>query len=104
MVLEDSTSIDLKQLANLVGVKSWSFASTERLMEHLGVEPGSVTPFALLNDQSNVVNLAIEEKILNSESANFHPLINTATLNITSTGLREFLRSTGHVPMVLQCD
>ncbi len=103
VVLEDTTSIDLKQLATLVGVKAWSFASPDRLMEHLGVEPGSVTPFALINDQDKVVNLAIEEKILNSESANFHPLVNTATLNITSEGLKEFLKSTGHVAVEIRC-
>jgi len=73
-------------------------------MEHLGVEPGSVTPFALLNDQENKVNLAIEEKVLASEKANFHPLINTATLTITSAGLRQFLTSTGHQPIEINCD
>ena len=104
IVLEDSTTIDLKQLANLVGVKAWSFASPERLMEHLGVEPGSVTPFALINDPDKLINLAIETKILGAESVNFHPLTNTATLNITSTGLREFLQSTGHVPNEISCD
>ena len=104
VVLEDSTTIDLEQLASLVGVKAWSFASPDRLMEHLGVEPGSVTPFALLNDRENLVNLAIDENILSSQSANFHPMVNTATLNITSSGLQKFLQSTGHVPIEISCD
>jgi len=104
VVLEDNTSIDLKQLASLVGVKAWSFASPERLMEYLGVEPGSVTPFALINDAAKVVNVAIESKILSAPSANFHPLVNTATLNITAAGFKQFLRSTGHHPVEIVCD
>jgi len=104
VVLEDSTTIDLKELARLVGVKAWSFASPDRLMEHLGVIPGSVTPFALINDSENKVNLAIESKVLESQSGNFHPLTNTATLTISNTGLREFLQSTGHVPIEINCD
>jgi len=103
VVLEDNTAIDLKNLAALVGEKAWSFASPERLLEHLGVEPGSVTPFSLINDIENKVNVAIEDKILQSESANFHPLVNTATLNISANGLRAFLDSTGHVPIEINC-
>ncbi len=104
LVLEDNTSIDLKQLASLVGVKAWSFASPDRLMEHLGVTPGSVTPFALINDPDNNVNLAIESKVFEADSGNFHPLTNTATLNISTAGLRKFLQSTGHVPIEIDCD
>jgi Ala-tRNA(Pro) deacylase len=103
VVLEDNTKIDLKALAQLVGVKAWSFASPDRLMEHLGVEPGSVTPFALINDSDNHVNLAVERKILTANSANFHPLVNNATLNITPEGLRAFLDSTGHSPLEIDC-
>ncbi len=103
VVLEDSTTIDLKALARLVGVKAWSFASPERLMEHLGVVPGSVTPFALLNDTDKQVNLAIERKILLAETANFHPLVNNATFNITPAALRLFLDSTGHTPLEIDC-
>jgi len=104
VVLEDNTAIDLKQLAGLVGEKAWSFASPDRLMEHLGVEPGSVTPFSLINDSEQLVNLAIEDKILDSATGNFHPLVNTATLNIPISGLLAFLRSTGHEPLKITCD
>ncbi len=103
VVLEDNTKIDLKALATLVGVNAWSFASPDRLMEYLGVIPGSVTPFALINDVEGKVNLAIEDKILAADSANFHPLVNTATINISTAGLRAFLDSTGHDILELDC-
>jgi len=104
VVLEDNTSVDLKRLASIVGVKAWSFASPARLMEHLGVEPGSVTPFALINDEKRAVNLAVEAKVLTADTANFHPLVNTATLNIAPAGLREFLQFTGHTPLEIICE
>jgi len=101
VVLRDDTQIDLKSLAELVGVKSWSFASPERLMEYLGVVPGSVTPLALINDKMQHVNLAIERSIMDAALVNFHPLVNTATLSMPPFGLRTFLEYTGHTATLI---
>ena len=65
-------------------------------MEVLGVVPGSVTPFALLNDTSRRVTFFLDSTMAQAPILNFHPLENTATTAISSEGLRAFLRSTGH--------
>ena len=71
--------------------KKLSFAKPEYLQDILGIEPGSVSPFALLNDTKKQVKFYLDRSFLDSETVNFHPLINTATVNISPQNLIELI-------------
>jgi Ala-tRNA(Pro) deacylase len=92
---------DLKILSSVLGAKRFSFASAERLLEHLGVTPGSVSPLALINDPGRQVRLALDRELAEAESVTFHPLINTATVALTQADFRRFLAETGHEPTIV---
>ena len=98
--LED-TRLDLKALPAVLGSGRLSFASPERLRERLGVDPGSVTPFAAINAPPGSINLILEKAMLDHEILNYHPLENRATTSIAPADLVKFLRSCGHEPSVL---
>lgn len=95
--LEDRT-IDLKAMRDVLGVRSLSFGSAERLQKYLGVTPGSVTPFGVINDRSGNVTMVLDRGLMDHETLNFHPLDNTQTTSISPNGLIRFLESTGHPP------
>lgn len=97
----DDTQIDLKSLHRVIGSARLSFASAERLYETLGVRPGSVTPFALINDKDRQVSFVLDQRLARSELVNFHPLENTATTSLTAKGLLDFLESVGVRPLVV---
>ena len=80
---EEFTNINLKNISKSLGLGNISFARDEYLQDLLNIKPGSVTPFALLNDQKNNVNFYLEDKLFNSDFVNFHPLINTATITMS---------------------
>jgi Ala-tRNA(Pro) deacylase len=88
--------VDTKTLAKDFGAQSFSFATAEKMMELLGVTPGSVTPFGLMSDTNHVINVIVDEDAWNTGQFLFHPLINTATLSIEKTGFEAFLKHTGH--------
>lgn len=73
-----------------------SFASDQRLKKYLGVEPGSVSPFGLINDKEKHVHLFIDEKLNESERLTFHPNVNTASLVVSKEDLLKFLAHTGN--------
>ena len=98
--LEDK-NIDLKTLAEQIGSARLSFGSADRLWEILGVRPGSVTAFALINDTNCEVNVVLDADLIAYEQVNFHPLINTMTTTITSQDLLRFVYACGHVPQTL---
>jgi Ala-tRNA(Pro) deacylase len=101
IALEDA-AIALKSLHRLVGASGrFSFGSAEALRELLGVEPGSVTPFAAINDASRKVTVVLDAAMLEHETLNFHPLVNTMTTSIPRDGLAKFLEATGHVPRIV---
>ena len=78
VALEDR-AIDLKRLGEILGAGRLSFGSAERLKRHLGVEPGSVTPFALINDKARKVRLVLDRGLEDGGPVNVHPLVNTMT-------------------------
>jgi Ala-tRNA(Pro) deacylase len=78
-----------------------SFGSAELLGEVLGVEPGSVTPLALVNDVEGRVSFVLDERLTRYDVINVHPLVNTMTTAIAADDLLAFLRATGHEPRVL---
>jgi Ala-tRNA(Pro) deacylase len=93
--------IDLKSLHKVLGCDRLSFGRPELLMEVLGVPPGSVTPFALINDKARRVIVILDADMMRYERLNFHPLANTATTNIAREDLIAFIRACGHEPRVL---
>lgn len=104
VVVAEDQKVDLAVLAAALGSKSLSFGSPERLMRYLGVIPGSVTPFAAINDGAGVVSVVISADLVAYEQLNFHPLVNDRTTSITSEGLLRFLAAVGHEPRVLAAE
>lgn len=100
VALEDR-AIDLKRLGEALGAGRLSFGSPERLRRVLGVEPGSVTPFALVNDETQVVRLALDRGLMEGGPVNAHPLVNTMTTAIASADLLRLFEATGHTPLWL---
>ena len=101
VVADEDRPLDLKALAGLIGAGRLSFASPERLMAHLGVRPGAVTPFALINDRDRRVVVVLDAAVMAAPVAHFHPLTNEATTAIAPAGLLAFIAACGHAPRVL---
>lgn len=101
VVATEDTRVDLKKLAGTLGVKRFSFAKPETMVEILGVTPGSATPFALLKDVACLVNVVIEEALLHSPLCVFHPLDNRFSTVIAVNDLLRFVESTGRTPKIL---
>lgn len=94
-------SADLKLLAPLLEVDKLSMGTPERMLEYLGVEPGSVTILGLANDQQGRVEVIFDSPIAEATSLRCHPLVNTATLEVHAGDIRRFLQVTGHQLRVL---
>ena len=101
IVAKEDRQIDLKQLATRLGSDRLSFGSPERLMGALGVIPGAVTPFGVINDTQGRVRVVLDRGLLEEDPLNFHPLDNAMTTAITSADLLRFLEATGHEPLVI---
>jgi Ala-tRNA(Pro) deacylase len=101
VVADEEARIELKSIHHRIGGKRVSFGSAELLMQHLGVAPGSVTPFAVINDTAGAVSVVLDAAMMAHEVLNFHPLINTMTTTIAARDLVTFLEATGHVPRIL---
>lgn len=102
VVAPEEAQIDLKRLHQRVAAAGrLSFGNPDLLAAALGVAPGSVTPFAAMNDARGAVTLVLDRALLDEERLNFHPLANTLTTAIAWRDLLIFLRATGHEPMIL---
>jgi Ala-tRNA(Pro) deacylase len=101
IVCLEESQIDLKAAPAKIGSRRLSFGKPDLLKEVLGVEPGSVTPFALINDTENRVNVVLDAAMMAHELVNYHPLENTATTTIRAADLLSFIRSCGHEPKVV---
>jgi Ala-tRNA(Pro) deacylase len=101
--LEDAR-IDLKSTPARIGSRRLSFGKPDLLMALLGVEPGSVTPFGLINDTDNRITVILEERMMQEPLLNYHPLSNDATTTIASSDLVAFIRSCGHEPRIVALD
>ena len=101
VVLEDRR-LDLKALAERLGAPRFSFGSPDLLLAVLGVTPGAVTPFALINDEAQRVQVVLDAEVLRHDPVNFHPLVNTATTAVSADGLRRFVADCGHHPRVVE--
>lgn len=95
------TAIDLKGLPAVIGSARLSFGSPERLYDALGVTPGSVTAFALINDRERRVRFVLDAALAASDPVNFHPLSNDATTAVSQAGFRAFLAALGVEPLIV---
>ena len=101
VVAEQDTAIDLKRLHVVLGASgNFSFGSAALLRETLGVEPGSVTPFSLVNDPRQAVTVVLDARLMRHDQLNFHPLVNTMTTTIAANDLLVFLRAMGHAAVL----
>ena len=93
--LEDA-EIELKTLHHRLGAGRFSFGSADLMRDLIGVEPGAVTPFGILNDTARRVTVVLDEAMLGHATLNYHPLVNTMTTSIARADLVKFLEATGH--------
>ena len=103
VILRDEKSADLKRLAEALGVSRLSFVSDEELTALLAVEAGAVTPFGVLFDVDNKVQVVIDAEVDETQTVGFHPFINTTTLNIAYADFVRFLEYAGHPPLRVMC-
>ena len=96
VVLPGDRQADLGALAAALGSSKLSFASEERLMKHLGLTKGSVTPLAVIQDPDHTVQVLLDESLTGMDRLGVHPLVNTATLWISGADLLRFVRSCGN--------
>lgn len=96
VVLTASKKADLRALADRIGDGKLSFASPERLMTHLGLTPGSVSPFGLINDHEHAVRVFLDRDFQTATRLSFHPNINTVTFTIAAADFKTFLDACGN--------
>ena len=96
VILEHLQKLDIKDLEKRLRQGKLTFASDQRLNKYLGLEPGSVSPFGLINDSEKHVYLFMDEKLMKSDHLVFHPNINTASLIISKSDFLKFLGHTGN--------
>ncbi|MCP4176968.1 MAG: prolyl-tRNA synthetase associated domain-containing protein [bacterium] len=103
VVAPENKKIELKQLALKLNVRRLGFASPRRLKIYLGIEPGSVSPLALINDKENNVTVYFDNALKNQKEIQFHPLINTETVILSIFNLEKLLLTTGHKINFIEC-
>ncbi len=102
VVAREDAVIDLKRLHSRIGASGrLSFGQAELLLDKLGVVPGAVTPFGLINDRPPSVRVILDRHLVAAETVNFHPLENTATTSLASADLMTFVRATDHEPEIV---
>ena len=96
VVAANETSVDLKALPDAIDSARLSFGSAERLWEYLGVKPGSVCPFAVVNDHEHAVQVVLDSVMMQANLVNYHPMVNSMTVSLTPQDLLRFFDHTGH--------
>lgn len=96
LVTEEDQKIDLKNLNQKIGCDRLSFGSAERLFEMLGVRPGAVSPFTLINDPNRRVHVVLDKALQTNKQIYAHPLVNDVTLGIDGPSLQRFFAHIGH--------
>jgi Ala-tRNA(Pro) deacylase len=105
VTVPEDAEIDLKALRHILGATgNLSFGAADALVELLGVRPGAVTPFAVLNDTDGVVGFALERSLLDTDPINAHPLHNEATIAVAPADLLRFVAACGHEPLLFGLD
>jgi len=101
VVMLGEDRLDTNALQKTLGSARLSFGKPELMQSVLGVEPGSVTPFALINPSASDVQVILQRRMMEMDLLNYHPLKNDATTTISSGDLLKFVRAMGHDPLVL---
>ncbi len=101
---EQDAEVDLKRMHRVIGSDRLSFGPAELMVETLGVTPGSVTAFGLINDTEHRLTFVVDRRLWEAERVNFHPLTNTATTGVDQAGFRRFLQLIGVTPIVVDLD
>jgi len=101
VIVPHDVRLDLAALAQTLGATKLSMGSPDRLQRFLGVSPGAVSVFALVNDRERAVELVFDERVWRADKVQAHPLRNTATVAIGRPALATFLAATGHAPRVV---
>ncbi len=96
VIAKSEKRVNLKALTSRLGEDRLSFASPERMLRYLGLEPGAVSPFGLINDRENAVVVVIDRDLKEASHVNFHPNVNTATVGIAFTDFEKFLSYCGN--------
>ncbi|MFC2164877.1 prolyl-tRNA synthetase associated domain-containing protein [Acidobacteriota bacterium] len=96
VVVESRKQVDLRSLTGRLGADRLSFASPDRLMRFLGLEPGAVSPFGLINDKDNKVEVVVDRGLQEAKRVNFHPNVNTATVGLSYEDFEKFLEWCGN--------
>lgn len=103
ITVEEEAVVDLKRVHEIIGGSGRvSFGNAEAMMTYLGVAPGSVTAFGLVNDTQHAVRFVLDAGLMAHETINAHPLTNAATTSIRRDDLLRFARATGHEPAILK--
>ncbi len=103
VVAEHDAALDLKTIHEKIGANGRvTFGKPDLMMELLGVIPGSVTPFGLVNDTEARIKVVLDKPMMDHAILNFHPLENTATTSIAAADLLTFIKATGHEPHVIE--
>ena len=100
-VMLEERRLDMRALSEALGSPRFSFGSPELLYETLGIRPGSVTPFSLVNDPEQRVTLVLDAEMLEHDPLNYHPLVNEATTAVSPGDLLRFVADCGHKPRIL---
>jgi Ala-tRNA(Pro) deacylase len=100
-VMLEERRVDLKKLAALLAAPRFSFGNAVDLFKTLGVRPGSVTPFALVNDVEHIVSPVLDAAMLEQDPLNYHPLENDRTTAVSPADLLRLLDASGHVPRIV---
>lgn len=102
VIAEADAAIDLKTIHEKIGAQGRvTFAKPDLMLELLGVTPGSVTPFGLINDTEARITVVLDAPMMSHAILNYHPLENTATTSIAAQDLLTFIKATGHEPHVI---
>jgi Ala-tRNA(Pro) deacylase len=101
LVAEQHAKIELKKVMLALNIRKLRFADADHLLHYIGVTPGSVTPFGLINDPEHKVRVILDHSLFDHAMINAHPLENNATTSISLEDFKKFLRATGHQPMII---
>lgn len=101
VVAANETRIDMKKLADVLGSGRLSFGSPERLWQYLGIRPGSVCPFCIINDTGKKVRIMLDASMMQAPLVNYHPLDNAMTIGLSPAGLIRFIEHVGQKPEIV---
>jgi Ala-tRNA(Pro) deacylase len=101
VVAREELAVDLNALAKMLPAPRFSFGKAEDLIRLLGIAPGAVNPFAIMNDRQSEVMVVLDEELARCGTVNFHPMRNDRTIAISSEALIRFLEASGHAPVTV---